>query len=540
MLLYPVIYRWFFLMILSTFYPLSTTLPPGITIDIDKGIIFDQLRYYSEKLQQQVFHIFIPFNNLCLETPNSDMCEYTKSINGDIQEIETFTSDIAYMHSTYDRKSIAQIIRKDLRRVFHQHEVEKFLSVTKSMMYYINDHFYLPSPSNNTPATTAHSLSDHDEQTIESRSIHPHSLVLEQITSKKIGYNFLNDRQIAEIVPLIISSSSQLIDTVNDKEYGNSFIDMIIGQSIFVIKSCSTHDRKNMRIISSCLSISTLFQNLPLESSSIYKIYQAIPLPVSIEGFQYVYENVPYLFGYNLINRNVLIWNREEIQSTCLLCRIVQCPFHPITVELSSLPCLAELVNTESSSFTQCQVSKSNEFQTGLLNVVSGLWYFYSSEEPFLCQINIPTATVMDAILIRPPMLVTFPCNQQIQCSGVKLPTTGCINHSIYVKTESNLTFNEKSFISLSLTNLTNRLLSLHNMVSRRSLIRLETDISNSKAMIDKYLDDFIAGIISIVSLFLLSISLIVVRYIKQKTIAKLDKLQTEMNRLQRDCILSV
>ena len=215
--------------------------------------------------------------------------------------------------------------------------------------------------------TTSHSLSDHHEQTIESHSIHPLSLVIEQMTNKKIGSDFLNNRHIEEIFPLIISNSSQLFNTVNVREYATTFIDMIIGQSIFVVKSCSTHDQKSTATTSSCLAISTLSQNLSPESLSIYKIYRAIPLPVSIEGHQYVYKNIPPLFGYNLINKDVVIWNREEMQSTCLLSRIVQCPYHPITIELSSLPCLAELLNAESSPSTQCQVGKSNEFYTGFL-----------------------------------------------------------------------------------------------------------------------------------------------------------------------------
>ena len=116
----------------SAFFPPSTTLPPSITIDVDKGIVFEQLGYYSEKLQQQVFHIFITFNNLCLETPYSDVCLYTKSIDSGIKQIEMFTAYTTGMDSTYNRKSIAQIIKNDIQRVFHNHEVEKFLSVTKS------------------------------------------------------------------------------------------------------------------------------------------------------------------------------------------------------------------------------------------------------------------------------------------------------------------------------------------------------------------------------------------------------------------------
>jgi hypothetical protein len=171
------------------------------------------------------------------------------------------------------------------------------------------------------------------------------------------------------------------------------------------------------------------------------------------------------------------------------------------------------------------------------LNIEDNLWYFYSSAEPFLCQFNSPTSTTMDTILIRPPMLVTFPCNEEIQCSDIKLPATECINRSLYVKTKKNLMLDEKSLVSLSLMNITDRLISIHKTAVRRSVRLLQTEVNNSKTMIDKFLEDFISSLISALSLFLLSIALIVARYIKNKMNTKIEKLQTEINRLNRDLI---
>ena len=105
---------------------------------------------------------------------------------------------------------------------------------------------------------------------------------------------------------------------------------------------------------------------------------------------------------------------------------------------------------------------------------------------------------------------------------------------------ERNVTLSKGAHLSLSLTNITDQLLSLHDRASQNILIRIESQISSGKTVIEKHLDDFISGGMSIFSLFIVSIGLVIVKYIKQKTIERLDKLQSEMNRLQRDCLLDV
>jgi hypothetical protein len=134
---------------------------------------------------------------------------------------------------------------------------------------------------------------------------------------------------------------------------------------------------------------------------------------------------------------------------SCLHSMFIQCRFNPITIKLSSLPCLSELLRTESSSVNQCQASKSRHFQTGVLN--------------------------------------------------------------------------EKSLVSLSLINITDRLVSIHQTAIRRTFMQLQMEVYNNETMINRFVDDFISSIISVLSLFLRSMVLIVVRYIRKKTITKIE-----------------
>lgn len=526
--------------ILSSFFALSSALSSGITIDIDNGIVYEQHGYYSEKLRQQVFHIFIPFNNLCLETPNSDLCLYTKSIGNGIGEIDTIMSATIDTESIYDRKSIGNITKKDLERMLENHEVQNVLVAARSMIYYINDHLYPISPLEDTALETAVSLFAAVHQSAHSGSISSFSSLLDQTMRRRTGYDFLTNQQIRELFSLLLPNSSKSMHFIADGEHKDTLVDMIIGQSIFVMGCRSMHDQPSAPLTSSCLVISTLFRNLPIESASLYSVYRTMPLPVSVDGQSYVYENVPHLFGYNPISERILLWREEEIKSSCLMSHIVQCPFHPISIDLSKFPCLAELLSVKSSTIDHCKVSRTSVFEPLPFHIGNGLWYFHSTKEPFVCHVNAPTSAAINTGLIRAPMIMKFPCDQEIQCSNVKLPITHCKNQPLHVKREGNVALSKEVHISLSLTNITDQLLSLHDRASQKNLVRIESQINSGKTMIEKHLDDFISGGMSMFSLFLLTIGLIIVKYIKQKTIKRLDKLQSEMNRLQRDCLLDV
>ena len=145
--------------------------------------------------------------------------------------------------------------------------------------------------------------------------------------------------------------------------------------------------------------------------------------------------------------------------------------------------------------------------------------------------------TTTDVVVIRPPMLVSFPCNRDIQCLHVQLPAAECIDQSVYPRTKNNLTMNEQSLISLSLPNITRRLLSIRDRTAKSSFIQLQTAIDESRPMMNRILEGFLNCVISSLSFLLFSISMLIIRYMKNKTTSRAERMQTEINRIKRDLI---
>ncbi|CAF5102517.1 unnamed protein product, partial [Rotaria magnacalcarata] len=61
----------------------------------------------------------------------------------------------------------------------------------------------------------------------------------------------------------------------------------------------------------------TVYRRLPKESSSFYQVYRLIPLPVLFQGEEYTYSNLPTVFGYNNLEKKVILWNNDDLSVGC-------------------------------------------------------------------------------------------------------------------------------------------------------------------------------------------------------------------------------
>ncbi|CAF1534559.1 unnamed protein product, partial [Rotaria sordida] len=148
-----------------------------------------------------IFHIFIPYNNLCIDSPNSDVCEYIQSASPDIAEVGTILPYVNTLSTSYNGENISYNIQEDIRRFFLYHKVDKFIGKSKSIIYFIDYHFYVTRST--TKSITAPTFSLNITQlALIPRAINPATLVVEQVFNNKVGYNFLTDEQIKDILAL--------------------------------------------------------------------------------------------------------------------------------------------------------------------------------------------------------------------------------------------------------------------------------------------------------------------------------------------------
>ena len=61
------------LFLINQFDVMINTPSTTVIINVDNGIALEQIGVYSEQFVESIFHIFIPFNNLCVDSSNSDV-----------------------------------------------------------------------------------------------------------------------------------------------------------------------------------------------------------------------------------------------------------------------------------------------------------------------------------------------------------------------------------------------------------------------------------------------------------------------------------
>ncbi|CAF4817152.1 unnamed protein product [Rotaria socialis] len=516
------------------------TLPsPTVMIDADRGFVLDPIGIYSEKLDDSIFHIVIPYNNLCVNSPNSDVCEYIESTDPNVVEIGTLMPYASHVSTKYNKQNISNAIQQDIRRIFLYHQVDKFIAKSKSIIYFVDNHFYVTTHTSRSLLTTSSFVSA-DPPTLFHLGTSPVTLVLEQVFNNKVGYDFLTDEQISEILSLTVLTTGDVSHDISIKENINTLTNMIIGQTIFALKSCTILHNEIERSGSPCLVVSTVFRRLPAQTSSFYQVYHLTPLPVIFEGEQYVYSNLPQIFGFNNIEKRLVLWNDGNFLASCTFSRVVQCRNRPISIPLSTVTCIDELLGAEFSSISKCLVEKSKNIQSNILNIKNNIWYTYWSDESLECELQSSSSHISDIVSIKGSAIARFPCGRPVRCSNFLLPASACINTTIIVTNKHNNSLNKQPASVISLNNITKRLVSIYKAAAMNTLLKLQMEIDTQRTWINKILEDFGNILLSVLYLSILSILLFVINIIKNKISKKVNYMQTQINRMQKNLLEDV
>ena len=529
----------FFIFLIEQFNVIISTSSTTIIINVDQGIALEQIGVYSEKFVESIFHVFIPFNNLCVDSPNSDVCEYVQSTDPDIVEVGTLISPYQ-MSISYNRANISRTVQQDIRRIFSFHKINKIIAKTKSIVYFVDDTFYATRSNNRSTMNDFTISTGVNEGTIIHRATNPATLALEQVFNNKVGYDFLTDEQVVEVLPLTSSIIKQNFNTEDIKKNMNTFINMIIGQTVYALKSCSIHRNEQLSGGPACLVVSTIIQRAPTEASTFYQVYQLIPFPVFFNGDKYIYSDLPKIFGFNKIEKKVILWNDDILSTACTFSKIIQCRNQLMNIPLSAVPCLDELMNGESSSTSKCQVTRSKNIESNLINIKSNVWYAFPNEESFECESQSLSSPISDVISIKEPMIVAFQCNKSIRCSSVQLLPTTCINTSIIITTKYNTTLKKQSVPVIFFNKITDRLVSIYKTAAIEALTQLQSKIDNNEWWIKRIFKQLGNFLLSFFSCVLLSIVLLIIKISRWKNNEQMNNIQTQINRIQRDIIQEI
>ncbi|CAF1412626.1 unnamed protein product [Adineta ricciae] len=513
--------------------------PNSIIVDVDKGIVLQHVGVYSEKFEESIFHIFVPYNDLCNESPDSPACRYVHSTQPDIIDLGTIVSD-AYQLLNYDKNNISAFIETDVRRIFSHHEIHKFIGKSRSTVFFIDDRFYMPGNTVESSIVKPSSSSDIEQHALIYQPTNPTTRILDNIRKEKIGYDFLNNKQMDDLLSVILPTMDSQLDDQNLKENLNTLVSMVVGQSIYVLKSCSTDHKSNLPNSPSCLVISTMFRRLPKDSSLHYQVYRMMPLPILFKDEAYIYSDLPDTIAFDYMQKNIITWDDTDSKaSTCIFSKIVQCRNYPLVVPISTLPCLSELFTFEpSSSNSNCAVAKSKVHDGGILNIQDNIWYFYIVKQASYCtyqSLNTPTN-----IRITEPLIISLPCNKPAHCIDSHILPASCTNASILLKSTRNRTMTTPITNVVRFNNIVERLVTAYQTTAKSTLLQIQSEIDESEPLFEKIFEGFASPTLSFIASILTTVVLVILRKYRRNNNQDVQELKTEINRIKRDLIQDV
>jgi hypothetical protein len=535
---HTVIMRFGFCLLFSAIAPVhsgtSTSndhLSPGDTIiDVAKGYALQRIGIFTPTLQQEIVHTFVSLDNVCATSPKSDVCTFaSSSITTDVLELATILAPRKRSAALpeHDRASVAQLNADDLSRSLAQHHPEKHLSESRPTLHLVNDRIFLDSSEESVSPSSSSSKSVPTErqQHITRFSPTAPAVILSQLNHQQLSFDFMADDQLKFFLQAVFQLIDASSTVTNNRESLHVFRQLIVGQSIFALRTCSLTDQQSQSR-RPCLVLSTLFVRPSHESPFAHMVYRLIPLPTVVNQYRYVYGNLPQFVGISQKQKTMIAWNDQSKINQCTFSMVVLCSDVPPSISFANLPCLSILLSERDSIGDACQVIRAIDAQAGVTEIVDGLWLFSRVDSTQFCQVYSPKENTVDTITIDQAMIVRMPCDKKITCFGNELPKRQCLKHRLIVLPDTiDDISSDNENLQISISNTTNHLLSSFSKQSLRSYRDLVTEYAKNQSLFQRTIHEVGYAILTTICTCLFLILVYILKCVKRQYQSEINTL---------------
>ncbi|CAF4373503.1 unnamed protein product, partial [Didymodactylos carnosus] len=216
-----------------------------VVIDTNKGFALQRIGIYSPKPVEVIIHTFVPLDDFCVASPKTDVCLYASlSTRTNVLELGTMMASRRTVHtlSTYDSDSASRMIGKDISRRLVHHS-DRILKENKSIVHVLHNQFHSQRNDEKSLITPSPMNIIGDQQEIPRFSQTTAANTLKQISSNKIGFEYLSPDELKCFLEAIFSSVDISYTIFDVQELLAAFTQLIVGQTVFALRYCSLNRR---------------------------------------------------------------------------------------------------------------------------------------------------------------------------------------------------------------------------------------------------------------------------------------------------------
>ena len=448
--------------------PIHQLVKNSVFVDANKGFALRRLGTYASNLKEQIIHSIIPLNDLCATEPNTNICSYRADLRKTkIFELSTVLSSRHVVETlAYNKDIISRSIGNDIVRVFSQYQPNQFLNKHHNMIHFTNGQFYRMNHTEQSIQSTLDDNSIDNFSDIPRVRSTPARQIINRLNNQKIDLDYLIPNDLELFLSAMPSILNVFHTSSNAQDVINSFSELIIGQSIYGLPSCSLTEEKT-DYSQACLVISTLFVNVPVDDVSTFSVYRLIPLPIVVNHKKYIYSNLPQVIAINPADNLLLTWEAEADIKDCTYSTIISCKKKSISISLSKSSCLTQLLDDHQINTSLCDVSRSVNIQHDVLSISDGLWLFYNVPQTTNCQVYSNVNMLPDLMSIKEPSLVSVPCDKTMTCMDFQIPSTPCKKDYLIATSIFDFAVHNSSRSLISIRNMTRVILQAYNSINQ-------------------------------------------------------------------------
>ena len=502
--------------------PRRDLLRNDILVDIHKGYALRRIGIYSSNFAEEIVHTFIPIHNLCITSPQTDICRYASiKTKTNAVKLATIMTSRPFFFSlmSYNLSRVAVLIEKDISRVLVQNHPRELIKKTNSVIHFINNEFHHYNDEENDLTTTSQTNDLYKTFTISCLSPTAIELVLKQININDIGLIFLSANQLKYFLKYILTMIDISYTVSSIEELINIFSDYIIGQSFFALRYCG-FDEKPEVPSQACLVVSTLFLRNAYEVRSRFFIYKIIPLPITYEHNMNIYDKLPKLIGLNMIDDKIIVCNFDTELKECIFAMMVTCRVSPLSTSLSNSACLNQLFDQKKTDTVNCHVNQLMNINKDVMQLDNNLLLFYDVQNNHHCSISSSSMDAEQIVEITEPAILFLPCNRTTVCESSQPLKPSCTNRRIIIKQQHWSDIETIGNISFTLKHMSRTLFSSYQYQRAKQKRELTVFLGLDKTKFKKILDNFLTDTISLISFILV----LIVCYMIQHAYTKNDR----------------
>jgi hypothetical protein len=503
-------------------------LKSDVIIDLNKGFSLRRLGVYSPNVVEQIVHTFLPLHNFCVASPNADVCAYdSENKTANVLELGTMVESRNTINTlSYSKSDVSRLIGNDLNRILTQHQPDKTIDDSKSIIQFFNKKFFYTKSSKDILESEPQSNAIKSYSNIPRLRSTSAEQILQHISNNEISFEYLPYDDLSLLLNTIFSTMDNSYTINNIQESLNTFNQLIIGQSVFALRYCLL---SNTQLVSSqpCIAISTLFLQNSIDDMSRFTVFRLIPVPFIFNHEIYVYSNLPKMIGMNLIDNTLVSWNDDMDINDCKFLTVVLCKNKPVSIMLSKLSCLSQLFNDQSVSTSMCPVIRSQDVEESVFAIANGIWYIYDVEDEIRCDILSSTNEVIETITIKEPAVMRLPCDKKTICTNFKLPTVSCESIQITILPTPPFNVHEISRFFLPISNYGQTIKSSFRIQSEKLTHDLLSIHTSQQPTMKQIMRDIATATCSILILLMVIALLYVFKFIKYKLQKKINDLQS-------------